>query len=85
MDDPLGHLDRDLLSRDRMVRPDTNFPMREPRDTFERFRGIYGGIVSRGHVNDFDNPRLFGKFDIFPTLPFVDQLFFSLHFQSIIF
>ena len=61
MDDPIAHLDRNLLSRDQMVRPETNFPMREPRDTFEQFRSIYGSIVRRGTVNDFDNERLFGK------------------------
>ena len=64
MDDPLGHLDRSLLSRDRMIRPDTDFPLRNPTDTFERFRSIYGSAVDRGALDDFDNERLFGEYPL---------------------
>ena len=64
MDDPIGHLDRDLLSRDRMIRPETTFPIRQPQDTYDVFRSIYGSPVYRGALNDFDNERLFGKFSI---------------------
>ena len=61
MDDPNAHLDRELLSRDRMIWPEADHPIREPQDTFEVFRSIYGQPVRRGARNDFDNPRLFGN------------------------
>ena len=81
MDDPIGHLDRDLLSRDRMVRPTTRFPMRESRDTFETFRSIYGRSVRRGELDDFDNERLYGNF-IFEYL-MTNEIFILSAFISV--
>ena len=62
MDNPNAHLDRELLSRDRMIRPDAEHPIREPTDDFETFRSIYGQAVRRGARNEFDNSRLYGTF-----------------------
>ena len=84
MDNPIGHLDRELLSPDNMVRPSTSHPLRLPGDTFDRFRSIYGQLVIRGARNEFDNPRLFGMYSHFDFL-LTNLLNFKLYTQNQIF